>query len=52
MMRENAKKREAAQKLARRKAIKNGLIIAAALLGSVLVVGVFVMMIMWAKKGG
>jgi hypothetical protein len=51
-LKEKERKREEAKRLAKRKAIKNGLIITAGLIGVVLVVGVFIMMIMWAKKGG
>lgn len=49
-LRENAKKAAERKRLDRRKAIKTGLIVTAALIGTVLVVGVFIMMIMWAKK--
>ena len=49
-LKENAKKAAERKRLARREAIKNGLLITAGLIGIVLVVGVFVMMIMWAKK--
>lgn len=51
-LRENAKKAAERKRLDRRKAIKTGLIVTAALIGTLLVVGVFIMMIMWAKKGG
>lgn len=51
-LRENARKAAERKRLDRRKAIKTGLIVGAALIGTLLVVGVFVMMIMWAKRGG
>ena len=47
MMRENAKKREEAKKLARRKAIKNGLLITGVVLGVLTAVGAIGFMVYW-----
>lgn len=47
MMRENAKKREEAKRLAKRKAIKNGLIITGAVLGVFTAVGLAIFMVYW-----
>jgi len=46
-MRANAKKREEAKKLAKRKAIKNGLIVTAGLLGGVTLIGVAGLIVYW-----
>jgi len=46
-MRENAKKREEAKRLARKKAIKNGLIVTAGLLGGVTLIGVAGLIVYW-----
>ena len=47
MMRENAKKREEAKRLARRKAIKNGLVIGGVVLLSLTAVGAGILMLFW-----
>ena len=47
MMRENAKKREEAKRLARRKAIKNGLIIGGVVVLSLTAVGGGILMLLW-----
>ena len=47
MMRENAKKREEAKRLARRKAIKTGFIITGAVLGVFTAVGLAIFMVYW-----
>lgn len=52
-MRENQRKRELAQKLAKRKAIKDGLIITAVVLASITAVGAGCLMLYWlvSQKG-
>jgi len=46
-MRENQKKREEAKRLARKKAIKNGLIVNAGLLGGITLIGVAGLIVYW-----
>lgn len=46
-MRENQKKREEAKRLARKKAIKNGLIVTAGLLGGITLIGVAGLIVYW-----
>ena len=47
MMRENAKKREEAKRLAKRKAIKTGLIVTGAVVGVFTAVGLAIFMVYW-----
>jgi len=49
-MRENAKKREEAKRLARKKAIKSGLVIGAVVVGSITLIGTIILMLMWVMQ--
>jgi len=46
-LRENQRKREEAKRLARRKAIKSGLVIGAVVVGSITLIGTIILMLMW-----
>ena len=46
-LRENQRKREEAKRLARKKAIKSGLVIGAVVVGSITLIGTIILMLMW-----
>jgi len=49
-IRENQRKREEAKRLARKKAIKSGLVVGAVVVGSLTLIGTIILMLMWIMQ--